>query len=148
MAVDEHRIASAFERAPGVVDALTRSGPYEDIDQVMARAAAVMERLDDAAKAAVLDSHPRLGARKATLSAASAREQGNAIDAATARELARLNDEYERRFGFRCVIRVAGRALPSLVPVMRERLRGTRADEMDAGIAAFLAIARDRLTPT
>ena len=61
------------------------------------------------------------------------------------RELARLNDAYERRFGFRCVIFVAGRPKDALVVVMRARLARERAAELAAGLAEFLAIARDRL---
>ena len=79
------------------------------------------------------------------LSAASAREQGRSADAGTMRELARLNGEYERRFGFRCVVFVAGRPKDALVSVMRERLARDRARELQAGLDEFLAIARDRL---
>ena len=40
-------------------------------------------------------------------------------------ELARLNDEYERRFGFEFVVFVNGRTRAELLPVLRERLRRT-----------------------
>jgi 2-oxo-4-hydroxy-4-carboxy-5-ureidoimidazoline decarboxylase len=56
-----------------------------------------------------------------------------------------MNDEYERTFGFRFVIFVAGRSKAEIVPVMRERLRRSRDDELATGIAEFLAITRDRL---
>ena len=76
----------------------------------------------------------------------SAREQGDPAEPATLRELASLNDEYERRFGFRCVVFVAGRSQAELLPILRERLRRTRGEELATGIDEFLAIARDRLS--
>ena len=93
----------------------------------------------------VLNAHPRIGADPASLSALSRREQGGSADVATLRELAAMNDEYERRFGFRFVVLVAGRSKAEIVPVFRERLRRARDDELARGIEEFLAIARDRL---
>lgn len=143
--VDEGRIADAFERAPALVDGLRRTGPYASVDDVMVAAAALVDGLSGPQRIALLDAHPRLGADQNTLSAASAREQGQAADAGTMRELARLNDAYERRFGFRCVIFVAERPKDALVAVMRARLARDRAAELRTGLAEFLAIARDRL---
>jgi 2-oxo-4-hydroxy-4-carboxy--5-ureidoimidazoline (OHCU) decarboxylase len=94
---------------------------------------------------AVLNAHPRIGADPASLSALSRREQGGGADTATSRDLAALNDEYERRFGFRFVVFVDGRSKAEIVPVFRERLRRTREDELATGIDEFLAITRDRL---
>ena len=90
-----------------------------------------------------LNAHPRIGA--ARLSRTSAREQGGTDDPAVFAELARLNHAYEARFGFRFVVFVAGRPQSEIVPVFRERLRRTRAEELATGIDEFLAIAQDRL---
>ena len=40
---------------------------------------------------------------------------------------------------------IAGRPQSEIVPVFRERLRRTRAEELATGIDEFLAIAQDRL---
>ncbi len=101
--------------------------------------------MTEAERIGVLNAHPRIGADPESLSQLSLREQGEATDSATVRELASLNDEYERRFGFRFVVFVAGRSKGEIVPLMRERLRRTREDELATGIDEFLAIARDRL---
>ena len=95
---------------------------------------------------AVLDAHPRIGADPVGLSTFSRREQGGGADVATLRELASMNDEYERKFGFRFVVFVAGRSKAEIVPVFRERLRRTREDELVTGIEEFLSITHDRLT--
>jgi len=97
------------------------------------------ERID------VLNAHPRIGADPASLSALSRVEQGGRAEIAILRDLAAMNDEYERTFGFRFVVFVAGRSKAKLVPVFRERLGRTRSEELATGIDEFLAIARDRL---
>jgi len=143
--LDARRIADAFERAPALVDDLLRAGPYASVEEVMREATALVGAMSEPDRIALLDAHPRLGADQATLAAASAREQGQAADAGTMRELARLNDDYERRFGFRCVVFVARRPKDALVPVMRARLARDRAAELRTGLDEFLAIAHDRL---
>ncbi len=135
------RTAEAFERAPLLAERVTDGDP----DVVIARAREVIAGLSDAQKAAILDAHPRIGADSASLSAVSEREQGDEDDPDVLRELAQLNDAYERRFGFRCVIFVHGRGKRDLVPVLRARLRRTREQELATGIEEFLSIARDRL---
>jgi 2-oxo-4-hydroxy-4-carboxy-5-ureidoimidazoline decarboxylase len=101
--------------------------------------------MNESERIAVLNAHPRIGADPASLSALSRLEQGGDADVTTLRELATMNDAYERRFGFRFVVFVAGRSKAEIVPLMRERLTRSREDELGTGIAEFLAIARDRL---
>lgn len=138
------RIAVAFERAPVLVERLAalRDAPP---DRIIAEARRVIGRLDEPAQIEILNAHPRIGADAATLSERSRAEQGAAADARTLRELALLNEAYERRFGFRFVVFVAGRRKRELLPVLRERLERTRDVELATGIAEYLRIARDRL---
>ena len=135
--------AEAFERAPGLAERVGEGDP----DTIVARARALIAAMSDAERVAVLNAHPRIGAT-AGLSQRSAAEQraSDATDATTLATLARLNDEYERRFGFRCVIFVNGRPRAELVPVIDARLGRTREAELATGIEEFLAIARDRMT--
>ena len=144
--VDEHRISVAFERVPEILEGLRAAGPYASVDQVLRSAVRLLGAMNEEHRAALLNVHPRIGADPAGLSAHSAREQGAEADAATRRELASLNDAYELRFGFRCVVFVAGRSQEELLPILRERLRRTRDEELATGIDEFLAIARDRLS--
>jgi 2-oxo-4-hydroxy-4-carboxy--5-ureidoimidazoline (OHCU) decarboxylase len=83
-----------------------------------------------------------IGAKK--LSARSAAEQGTGDDPVTLEELGRLNAEYERRFGFRFVVFVNRRPKSELVPILRERLERTRAEELDTAVKELVAIAEDR----
>jgi 2-oxo-4-hydroxy-4-carboxy-5-ureidoimidazoline decarboxylase len=137
-------LAAVFERAPGLADRI-RVAPDETPRSIVAKARQALERMSERERAAVLDAHPRIGADPASLSILSRREQGEDGDAATLRELAALNDEYERKFGFRFVVFVAGRPKSEIVPIIRARLSNTRDVELRSGLDEFLAISLDRL---
>ncbi len=138
-------VAEAFERAPFLADRLVADAPFPSTDAAIARALELIAGMTDEQRIAVLDAHPRIGAPRDVLSVRSATEQGADADQATARELAEVNDAYEQRFGFRCVVFVAGRSRAEVLADMRERLRRDRKRELETGIDEFLAIARDRL---
>jgi 2-oxo-4-hydroxy-4-carboxy--5-ureidoimidazoline (OHCU) decarboxylase len=141
MTIAPEELATIFERAPALAERVRGSDPAS----IAASARSEIARMTEAERIGVLNAHPRIGADPASLSALSRGEQGGGADEATLRELAAMNDEYERRFGFRFVVFVAGRSKAEIVPVMRERLRRPREDELATGIAEFLAITRDRL---
>jgi 2-oxo-4-hydroxy-4-carboxy--5-ureidoimidazoline (OHCU) decarboxylase len=141
MTIARHELAAIFERAPALAERVRGSDPAA----ILASARSEIARMTEAERIGVLNAHPPIGADPASLSALSRREQGGDRDIATLRELGSLNDEYERRFGFRFVVFVAGRSKAQIVPVMRERLRRSREEELASGIEEFLAIARDRL---
>jgi 2-oxo-4-hydroxy-4-carboxy--5-ureidoimidazoline (OHCU) decarboxylase len=139
-------LAAVFERAPLLAERVARRvRTGEDPDHIVAVAREELARFSEAERVAVLNAHPRIGASAASLSALSREEQGAEADAATLAELARLNDEYERTFGFRFVVFVHGRRKEELVPVLRSRLMRSRPTELASGLDEFLAIARDRL---
>jgi 2-oxo-4-hydroxy-4-carboxy--5-ureidoimidazoline (OHCU) decarboxylase len=138
------RLAAVFESAPGIAADLR----YADDDtpsSIIAKARGALVRMTEPERVAVLDAHPRIGADPASLSLHSRREQGEATDVETLRLLAELNDAYEKKFGFRCVVFVAGRTKEDIVPVLRARLANTREVELNAGVEEFLAISLDRL---
>jgi 2-oxo-4-hydroxy-4-carboxy--5-ureidoimidazoline (OHCU) decarboxylase len=137
-------LAAVFERAPGLATAI-RLDDEATPRAIVAKAREALERMSERERIAILDAHPRIGADPASLSLLSRREQGDDSDAATLRELAELNDAYERRFGFRFVVFVAGRPKREIVPILRARLASTRDAELKAGIDEFLAISLDRL---
>jgi 2-oxo-4-hydroxy-4-carboxy--5-ureidoimidazoline (OHCU) decarboxylase len=140
--ITPEELAAIFERAPVLADRVRGGDPAT----IVASARAEIARMTEKERIAVLNAHPRIGADPASLSALSRGEQGSGADVATLRDLAGLNDEYERGFGFRFVVFVHGRSKAEIVPVLRERLRRTREEELATGIDEFLAIAADRLT--
>jgi 2-oxo-4-hydroxy-4-carboxy--5-ureidoimidazoline (OHCU) decarboxylase len=146
MPATAERLSAVFERAPGLVERLTPLVPPGTVPEaVIAAARGIIASLPEPERIAILNAHPRIGADPALLSAASRLEQGARADQDTLAELVRLNSEYERRFGFRFVVFVNGRSKAELVPVLRERLRGSRDEELEIGIGQFLMISLDRL---
>jgi 2-oxo-4-hydroxy-4-carboxy--5-ureidoimidazoline (OHCU) decarboxylase len=141
MTIAPDELAAVFERAPLLAERVRGDDPAS----IVASARSQIARMTDDERIGVLNAHPRIGADPASLSALSRLEQVGGADVTTLRELASLNDEYERRFGFRFVVFVAGRSSAEIVPVIRERMGRTRADELATGIEEFLAITRDRL---
>jgi 2-oxo-4-hydroxy-4-carboxy--5-ureidoimidazoline (OHCU) decarboxylase len=138
------KLAAVFERAPGLAAAL-HDAEDDTPRAIIAKARRALERMTEGERVAVLAAHPRIGADATSLSLHSRREQGEAPDAATLSELAELNEAYEKKFGFRFVVFVAGRPKQEIVPVLRSRLANTRDAELKTGLDEFLAISLDRL---
>ncbi len=135
-----------FEHSPILLSRLLPLvGPDDGPEDVIERARSILLGLDERERVAILNAHPRIGDDVRTLSELSAKEQGVPSDASTLRELESLNERYERTFGFRFVVFVAGRAKSEIVPILRERLARTRDEELRTGIEEFLAISLDRL---
>jgi len=141
MTIARGDLEAIFERAPSLAERVRGSDPAS----IVSSARALLAEMSEAERIGVLNAHPRIGADPASLSELSRREQGTTPDIGTEEELAVLNEEYERRFGFRFVVFVAGRSKAAIVPIFRERLRRTRAEELATGLDEFLAITRDRL---
>ena len=112
-------------------------------DDPLAEARDVLATLSEDEKLEALNAHPAIGARTG-LSARSAAEQGEDADAETLAEPARLNAEYEQRFGFRFVVFVNRRAKAEILEVLRTRITRARADELDTAVEELVAIAEDR----
>lgn len=108
----------------------------------LGQARAVLDALPEEDRVEALGAHPRIGERPP--SGRSAREQGTEEDPDVLAELGLLNRDYEERFGFRFVVFVDGRPRSAIVPVLRERLTRSRAEELATGCAELVAIARDR----
>ena len=113
------------------------------VEDPLGEARRIASELTDAEKLEALNAHPAIGAR-AGLSARSAAEQGADADPAVLEELARLNREYEQRFGFRFVVFVNRRPKAEILEVLRDRIERTRAEELDTAVEELVAIAEDR----
>ena len=144
--------------APG--SATARS--YANYDDLVAAVGCQLTDLAESASASdtdwlqsILGSHPRLGEKKAALSALSEREQaameqasgpGDQKQRDEAETLRRLNGEYEAAFpGLRYVVFVDGRPRSVIFEDMRRRI--ARADimaEQKEAIKAMCDIAADR----
>ncbi len=134
LSVDE--LAGLFEGRTRFVEQLA------ELEDPLGKAPRVARELSEAEKKEVLDAHPAIGAKH--LSARSAAEQGADESPAVLAELARLNRDYEERFGFRFVVFVNRRPKAAIVPILRERLERTREQELATALDELVAIAVDR----
>ena len=127
LSVDE--LAELFSGRTRLVERLAeRERPLETADEVIAE-------LSEDEKAEALAAHPRIGEPSP--------EQRGAEPAVLA-EVADLNRAYEERFGIRFVVFVDGRTRAEILPELRERLGRTREEELQTGLRALVAIAKDR----
>ena len=141
----EAAVAPWFEGAPRFLARLAGARPFDDEATLFARAEAIALAMPEAEQIELIDAHPRLGAPPASVSGASHREQGYDRDTTEAiAELERLNAEYERRFGFRYCVFVAGRPRAALIPGFEAALERPRDDELRRALDAVVDIAIDR----
>jgi 2-oxo-4-hydroxy-4-carboxy--5-ureidoimidazoline (OHCU) decarboxylase/N-acetylglutamate synthase-like GNAT family acetyltransferase len=141
-----------FEDAPQFLARLVAERPFGDDATLIARAHDLARILPEDEQIELLNSHPRIGADPVSVSAFSHEEQGYDDDDApaaaepwVAEELEALNDAYERIFGFRFVIFVAGRPRSEIVPILETSLRDERISELRRGLDDVVYIAADRL---
>jgi 2-oxo-4-hydroxy-4-carboxy--5-ureidoimidazoline (OHCU) decarboxylase len=134
LTVDE--VAELFEGRTRFVERLS------ELENPLEAAPDLVRELPEDEVLEALSAHPAIGAKG--LSERSAREQGADEDAATEAQLAALNEAYEEKFGFRFVVFVNRRPKKALLPILRERLERTRAEELETALSELVAIARDR----
>ena len=139
-----------FEDAPRFLARLATERPFGDDATLIARAHDLARGLPEGEQIELLNAHPRIGADPTAVSELSHEEQGYGEDAPQpepwiAEELEALNDAYERIFGFRFVIFVAGRPRSAIVPILEASLRDERISELRRGLDDVVYIAADRL---
>ena len=139
-----------FEDAPRFLQRLVAERPFGDDATLLARAHDLARRLPEDEQIELLDAHPRIGADPSAVSELSHAEQGYGDEGPPsepwiAEELEALNDAYERIFGFRFVIFVAGRPRSAIVPILETSLRDERISELRRGLDDVVHIAADRL---
>jgi 2-oxo-4-hydroxy-4-carboxy--5-ureidoimidazoline (OHCU) decarboxylase len=130
-------LAKLFEARTAFVERLAHE------EHPLERARTLVHELPREEKIEVLAAHPAIGHRTG-LSARSAAEQGTDDDPEVLGELARLNEQYEARHGFRFVVFVNRRPKAEIVDVLRERLARPTYQELETALDELIAIAIDR----
>ena len=140
-------LARLLEGAPRFVRRL-EDEPAGSLEALLERAEAIALAMPEEEQLELLAAHPRIGAQPGSISSLSYREQGYDRDPGTAEltaRLERLNDEYERRFGFRFVVFVNGHPREQIADLLEEGLAAPRDAEKRRALRDVIAIARDRL---
>lgn len=138
-------VGPLFEDAPRYLALLAAARPFGSWDRLFLRATDLALTAPEDIVVELLAAHPRIGAPPGHVSAMSYREQGYDREQDEAIEaLGPLNAAYERQFGFRYVIFVAGRPRSAIVPLLVQALGADRASELRRGLRDVVAIARAR----
>jgi 2-oxo-4-hydroxy-4-carboxy-5-ureidoimidazoline decarboxylase len=143
------RLADIFEHSPWVPEAVLAKRPFPDIASLHAAMVAAVDAAGNDAALALLRAHPEL-ARRATLTAASAAEQGgmglDRLDQDEAARFEALNQAYRDRLGFPFIIAVRGqRDRAAILAALVARLEHDAPAEQAAALAEVAKIARFRL---
>lgn len=143
-------IVGVWAAIPAWVDAVVAGRPYESVEKLAARAAALAEGWTRDDLDAALAHHPRIGQRPAGSgdeAAASRREQAamTDADAGVAAAIAAGNSAYEERFGRVFLIRAAGRSPEEILTELRRRLGNDDVTEAEEALGQLAEIALLRL---
>ncbi|KAI7902625.1 Oxo-4-hydroxy-4-carboxy-5-ureidoimidazoline decarboxylase [Cokeromyces recurvatus] len=143
-----------FEAAPPLTKRLLAIRPFTSYTELInsTEKICLSNELDLEERLEVINAHPRIGASKANLSACSLREQGYTDTLQTKEdktiniELAKLNQQYEKQYGFKFIIFVNGRSRQQIIPIIKERIKDSnRERELYTAIIDMMLIAKDRL---
>ena len=152
-------LSPLFEGARSFLARLVAARPFEGDDDFVGAARRIARELPDEEAVELVNAHPRIGADPSSLSPMSSAEQGsvdrgiaddddaggNVDEPWVAEELAILNEAYERIFGFRFAVFVAGRPKSEIIPLIEAGLRNDREAELRRAADDCVGIAADRL---
>jgi OHCU decarboxylase len=127
--------------------------PFGDADELMSVADEVWRALDEGDWLEAFLHHPKIGERKAAEGqtraerAWSAAEQSgmSEADAAAREELARLNREYEEKFGYIFIVCASGKTPNEMLALLRARMGNEAAGEIKVAAEEQRRITRLRL---
>lgn len=132
---------------------MTARRPYESIEELTRTANEIWWSLEQSDWLEAFRSHPKIGEKKAAKTVSeeaqewSGQEQA-AVQAAsqqTLDSLAKLNHDYEGRFGFIFIVCATGKSAGEMVALLRERLQNDIETELPVAAAEQAKITEIRL---
>ena len=146
------RLAGIFEHSPWVAQRAQARGPFQSRLCLLDVMRSVVQEAGAEQQLALINAHPRLGARgrtRAQLTAASSGEQQRAgLDACSDEQYAHLqqiNAVYLDRFGFPFILAVRGHDPASIIAQLERRCAHDRARELCTALNEIGLIAGYRL---
>jgi OHCU decarboxylase len=137
-----------YEHSPWVAQRAWTMRPFADERALAAALEQVVHVAATQEQLALMRAHPRLGVRR-PMSADSVSEQRGAglagMDGTARAELEALNDSYERKFGFPCIIAVKTLSVRDIIERCRARLEHDAAIELAENLRQIYKIAGFRL---
>jgi OHCU decarboxylase len=146
------RLAGIFEHSPWVPQRAQAHAPFESRLSLLDVMRSVVQQASDEEQLALINAHPKLGARgrtRAQLTVASSREQQRAgLDACSDEQYAHLqqiNAAYLDKFGFPFILAVRGHDPVSIIAHLERRCGHDRAQELRTALDEIGLIAGYRL---
>jgi 2-oxo-4-hydroxy-4-carboxy-5-ureidoimidazoline decarboxylase len=146
-------LAGIFEHSPWVPERASAARPFATREQLLEAMLTAVDTAAAAEQLALIRAHPTLGLRgraRATLTAASAREQSGAgLEVCTEAEAARLdalNAAYAEKFSMPFVVAVRGHTPDSIIAACERRLVNEAEVERRTALREIGLIAGFRLT--
>lgn len=146
------RLSGIFEHSPWVPRRAQARAPFESRLSLLDVMRSVVQQASSQEQLALINAHPKLGARgrtRAQLTAASSREQKRAgLDACSDEQYAHLqhiNTAYFGKFGFPFILAVRGHDPASIIAHLERRLGHDRALELPTALNEIGLIAGYRL---
>ncbi len=132
---------------------VTAARPFASLDDLIAESERVWWSLAPGDWLEAFHSHPKIGEQKAAAPTTaeaqqwSADEQSGIRDSAaqTLAELARLNREYEEKFGYIFIVCASGKSSEEMLAILRERLGNDPGQELRNAAAEQAKITELRL---
>ncbi len=120
------------------VDAMVAARPFKTPERARELADRVWDGLDRDDWLEAFDHHPRIGEQKAVVAqdakgaAFSSKEQSRVTNAGAAikDQLAKVNAEYERRFGYIYIVCASGRSPEELLAIAKQRMQNDPKTEL------------------
>jgi OHCU decarboxylase len=127
--------------------------PFATVEELLKKAESVWWSLNQADWLEAFRSHPKIGEQKATEKVSTAaqkwskQEQSGVNDAApdTRRELAHLNQQYERKFGYIYIVCATGKSPEEMLSILKHRMDNAPAEELRVAAAEQAKITELRL---
>ena len=134
-------------------EAIEHGRPYDSLEQLIAKANDVWWALDEADWLEAFRSHPKIGEKKPASAVSaqsqqwSAQEQQGVQHAAqeTVENLAKLNVDYEKKFGFIFIVCATGKSSDEILALLEKRLPNEPAAELPIAAAEQAKITELRL---
>lgn len=133
--------------------AVEKGRPYSNLEQLIAHANEVWWKLDQGDWLGAFRSHPKIGEKKTANAVSaqsqqwSAQEQQGVEHAAreAIEKLARLNRNYEEKFGFIFIVCATGKSSDEILALLEQRLQNDAAVELPIAAAEQAKITELRL---
>ena len=134
-------------------EAVEQNRPFRNLEELLARANDIWWSLTASDWLEAFRSHPTIGEKKAAQNVAaqsqqwSAQEQRGVQDATTdaINKLARLNRDYEEKFGFIFIVCATGKSSDEILALLERRLQNEPAAELPIAAAEQAKITELRL---